>query len=260
MIEDITSLQNKVVKAAAELKQKKNRSKQGEFLVEGFKGIEEMLQAQVVPTKVFFAREYDEQAVEFLDKYNYRGRAYRVTEEILAKIADAATPQGIVACCPCWKTGAFTWEQGMVVALDGVSDPGNVGTILRSADAAGCSGVVLLEDCADIFSPKVVRSTMGSLFHLPVYTCTKEELVAFAKSEGAELWSAALDGAVSLYDISWPSKAVVVMGNEAHGVSAELQEASDKKMYIPMTGKAESLNVAMATTVVLFEGQRMRGK
>lgn len=149
----------------------------------------------------------------------------------------------------------------MLLVLDRVTDPGNIGTMLRTADAAGVGGLLLLNGCADIYAPKTVRASMGSLFHLPVLSGLGEELlVQAARKAGYELLVTCLDGADNLYKADLQGRLAFVMGNEANGVSDALLAAADKRVFIPMQGRAESLNVAMAAGIVMFEALRQRLK
>ena len=184
-----------------------------------------------------------------------------VTEPVIKKIADTDNPQGILAVCRMQqvKLESLFASGEMLLVLDRVGDPGNVGTILRTADAAGIGGVVLLEGCVDVYAPKTVRSTMGSLFHIPVFTGAKEELfVKAAKRAGYELLVTSLEGADNLYKANLRGRIAFVMGNEANGVTQSLMAAADKRVYIPMAGRAESLNVAMAAGIVMFEALRRK--
>lgn len=149
----------------------------------------------------------------------------------------------------------------MLLVLDRVTDPGNIGTMLRTADAAGVGGLLLLQGCADIYAPKTVRASMGSLFHLPVLSGLSEELlVQAARKAGYELLVTCLDGADNLYKADLQGRLAFVMGNEANGVSPALLAAADKRVFIPMQGRAESLNVAMAAGIVMFEALRQKLK
>ena len=137
------------------------------------------------------------------------------------------------------------------------SDPGNLGTMLRTADAAGIGGVLLLKGSADIYAPKTVRASMGSLFHVPVLSgLNEQQFIAEAHKAGYELLVTCLDGADNLYQADLHGRIAFVMGNEANGVSDNLINAADKRVYIPMKGRAESLNVAMAAGIVIFEALR----
>ena len=145
----------------------------------------------------------------------------------------------------------------LLLVLDRVGDPGNVGTMLRTADAAGIGGLVLLKGSVDIYAPKTVRSSMGSLFHVPVVAGISEaDFIQEAHNAGYELLVTCLDGADSLYKADLHGRLAFVMGNEANGVSAGLLAVADKRVYIPMAGRAESLNVAMAAGIVMFEALR----
>ena len=146
-----------------------------------------------------------------------------------------------------------------VIILDRVQDPGNLGTIIRTADAVGALGVILLEGCADAFSPKVVRASMGSLFHLPVVQDVfPEDALTWCYRHGYEPAATALGNAQNVYKADLSKKMAFIFGNEANGVAEELQTAAETRLFIPMAGLAESMNVAMAAGVILFEGLRQR--
>lgn len=149
----------------------------------------------------------------------------------------------------------------MLLVLDRVGEPGNIGTMLRTADAAGIGGLVLLKGCADIYAPKTVRSSMGSLFHIPVLSgVSEQEFISTGKRAGYDILVTCLDGADNLYKADLSGRIAFVMGNEAGGVSETLLAQADKKVYIPMAGRAESLNVAMAAGIVMFEALRRKVK
>ena len=227
---ELTGLQNPMVKAAAELKQKKYRQQQGLFLAEGLRTVEEAVRYGAVQSIFYTAIEDD--------------RTRAVLEEAAGKRLDDFLASG-----------------KMLLVLDRVMDPGNIGTMLRTADAAGVGGLLLLQGCADIYAPKTVRASMGSLFHLPVLSGLSEELlVQAARKAGYELLVTCLDGADNLYKADLQGRLAFVMGNEANGVSDALLAAADKRVFIPMQGRAESLNVAMAAGIVMFEALRQRLK
>ena len=146
-------------------------------------------------------------------------------------------------------------QKNLIVALDAVHDAGNLGTILRTAEAFSC-GVVLLEDSADIFNPKVVRASMGAIFNLPVIKMTRTDFLSAMKNSNVEILAAALDSTAEIYyNHDFTEKTAVIFGSEAAGVSAEILNAA-KKIYIPMTGRAESLNVATAAAIIISEINR----
>lgn len=258
---EVTGLQNPLVKAAAELKQKKYRQQRSEFIAEGLRTCEEAVAYHAAQT-IFYRETTDERTVSLLEAAAAQCvKLVCVNEAVMKKIADTETPQGIIAVCKMQDTAfdALLAEGKMLLVLDRVGDPGNIGTMLRTADAAGIGGLVLLKGCADIYAPKTVRASMGSLFHLPIVTgLTEEHFTDTAKRAGYELLVTSLEGADNLYQADLSGRIAFVMGNEANGVSSSLLKEADKKVFIPMQGRAESLNVAMAAGIVMFEAMRKR--
>lgn len=258
---ELTGLQNPQVKAAAELKQKKYRQQQGLFLAEGLRTVEEAVHSKTVVSIFYTAIDDDRTRCVLEEAAAQQLKLYCVSDAVMKKIADTDTPQGIIAVC---KVQDVTLDKllskgEMLLVLDRVGDPGNLGTMFRTADAAGIGGVVLLKGCVDIYAPKTVRSSMGSLFHVPVVSGVAEDkFIAEAKDAGYELLVTSLEGADNLYKADLGGRIAFVMGNEAGGVSASLLERADKRVFIPMAGRAESLNVAMAAGIVMFEALRRR--
>lgn len=237
---DITSLDNKLVKKITSLSQKKYRDEFGEFFVEGIKSVEEAIKYNQEITNILYSP-------EMLD-YKLDIPALKVSKEIIHKISDTLTPQGIIAVCriPQYELE----ERNKLVYLDRVQDPGNVGTIIRTADAFGFDGVMLSKECADVYSPKVVRSTMGSLFHIPIY---QDVTVGNIKNLGNKIYSAVLDtnNFVNAINISTPF--VLVIGNEGKGISDEVKNITDEFIKINMSGNAESLNASIAAGILMYE-------
>ena len=260
---EVTGLQNSVVKAAAELKQKKYRTQNGLYLAEGLRTAEEAVAYKAVET-LFYVATDDERTMRLLEDAAAQNiKLVCVSENVMKKIADTETPQGIIAVCKMRqpKLENLLASGKMLLVLDRVGDPGNIGTMLRTADAAGIGGLVLLKGCADIYAPKTVRSSMGSLFHIPVLSgVSEQEFISAAKKAGYDLLVTCLDGADNLYKADLSGRIAFVMGNEAGGVSETLLEKADKRVYIPMAGRAESLNVAMAAGIVMFEALRRKMK
>ncbi|UUZ90316.1 RNA methyltransferase [Paenibacillus sp. P25] len=186
-----------------------------------------------------------------------------VSEAVLAKCTDTQTPQPVFAVVPKppWRPQQLleaSRHSGLVVVIDGIQDPGNLGTIIRSADAVGATGVLLGRGTVDLYNPKTVRSTMGSLFHLPIAEGPLGEWSPQAAEAGIRVAATSLQGAVSRYEYDFRPATWFIIGNEGAGVSAEALELSQHQVLIPMKGRAESLNAAMAATVVLFEAMRRR--
>ena len=256
---ELTAVNNPQVKAAAELKQKKYRLERGLFLAEGLRTVEEAVAYKAVVSIFYTAIEDDRTRAVLEEAAAQQVKLTCVSDTVLKKIADTETPQGIIAVCKMQPVALddLLASGKMLLVLDRVGDPGNVGTMLRTADAAGIGGVVLLKGSVDAYAPKTVRSSMGSLFHVPVLAGVGEEdLIESAHSAGYELLVTCLDGADNLYKADLHGRLAFVMGNEANGVSRGLLAAADKRVYIPMAGRAESLNVAMAAGIVMFEALR----
>ena len=256
---ELTAVNNPQVKAAAELKLKKYRQQRGLFLAEGLRTVEEAVAAKQAESIFYTAIEDDRTRAALEEAAAQQVKLTCVSDAVLKKIADTETPQGIIAVCKMQPVALddLLASGKMLLVLDRVGDPGNVGTMLRTADAAGIGGVVLLKGSVDAYAPKTVRSSMGSLFHVPVLSGVGETaFIESAHNAGYELLVTCLDGADNLYKADLHGRLAFVMGNEANGVSAGLLEAADKRVFIPMAGRAESLNVAMAAGIVMFEALR----
>lgn len=266
MIEAISSLQNPLVKSLALLKQRKHRDKQGFFCMEGVRLCEEFAatdwEAESCLYTAAVANEVRTAAV--LHALETKGcRLICVSEAVLAKVTETEQPQGILVIGRQRRFSALQVLQSadapLIAVLDGIQDPGNVGTIIRTADAAGCDGIIVLEGAADLFSGKVVRAAMGSLFHLPVAAeVQRKELVSLLAGQDFTLAITALESAEPYYAADLHGPLAVVFGNEGQGVHPELIGAAQRRITIPIDGQAESLNVAASAAVVLFEAARQR--
>ncbi|MBD2861686.1 TrmH family RNA methyltransferase [Paenibacillus oceani] len=258
----IESLQNPRVKLWAQLLDKKGRDKQGLYLVEGIHLVQEALRYDAGVETVLYSEERGLPAEIAACLNDGMVERIAVTEQVLIKCSDAQTPQPVIGIV---RKSAKTIEQllaspeSLVVVVDGVQDPGNLGTIIRSADAVGAAGVVLGKGTVDLYNPKTVRSTMGSMFHVPVVETELLPLLDLARSRGIQLVGTSLQASRSCYDMDLTVPTWIILGNEGKGVSAEVAAQVDTGVIIPMKGRSESLNVAMAATVLLFEAMRQRG-
>ncbi len=259
MQQEINSVNNALVKSTAELKQKKYRVQQGLFLAEGLRTVEEAVHYGQIE-RIFYTAIEDDRMRTVLEQAAAEGiQLICVSEPVMKKLSDTESPQGIIAVCKMQTTelDSLMAEGKMLLVLDRVGDPGNIGTMLRTADAAGMGGLILLSGTADIYAPKTVRASMGSLFHLPIIAGVNEaRFIKAAHDAGYELLVTCLKGADNLYKADLGGRTAFVMGNEANGATDTLIAAADKRVYIPMPGKAESLNVAMAAGIVMFEALR----
>ena len=240
----ITSKANSVVKNAKKLHQKKYRK--SAYLIEGWHLFEEAVQAGVRIEKIFALESYQDQLAAF-------PQTIWVSEEILLDLADTQTPQGIVAVIQKEEVGLPDLHQGKYLFLEDVQDPGNVGTMIRTADAAGFTGVIVSDKSADIYSLKTLRSMQGSHFHLPIYRMPLTSFVEEAKKSDLPILATTLSRDSKDYrELSSLENFVLVMGNEGQGISSVMAESADQLVHIGMKGRAESLNVAVAAGILMF--------
>ena len=240
----ITSKANSVVKNAKKLHQKKYRK--SAYLIEGWHLFEEAVQAGVTIEKIFALESYRDQLAAF-------PQTVWVSEEILLDLADTQTPQGIVAVIQKEEVGLPDLHQGKFLFLEDVQDPGNVGTMIRTADAAGFTGVIVSDKSADIYSLKTLRSMQGSHFHLPIYRLPLATFVEEAKKSDLPILATTLSRDSKDYrELSSLENFVLVMGNEGQGISSVMAESADQLVHIGMKGRAESLNVAVAAGILMF--------
>lgn len=257
---EIVSVQNPRVKLWSQLLQKKGRIMQGQFLIEGVHLVQEALQSGAGVKTVAYSIERGLPA-DFIKEQYDSVEWVGVSEAVLKKCSDVLTPQSVfaVADIPVSNAEKFlSFTDSLVVVVDGVQDPGNLGTIVRTADAVGADGVLLGKGTADLYNPKTVRSTMGSLFHLPIAECELPSLLALARERGVQLINSSLQAKRTCYEVDFTGSTWIVVGNEGQGVSGEAAKLVDQHVIIPMRGQSESLNVAMATTILLYEALRQR--
>ncbi|SHE92794.1 RNA methyltransferase, TrmH family [Caldanaerobius fijiensis DSM 17918] len=250
----ITSLDNPVVKLTMSLKQKKYRQQLKKYTIEGIKLVEEALKSNA---PVEYILTVDE-------KTYYSGiKTYVVSEKVLSKLSEVESPQGIMAVVNMEEHGLndiIKGENNLIVVLDGLQDPGNIGTIIRTADAMGVSGIIAVKGTGDIYNSKAIRASMGSIFHIPVvYIDDLLSAYDFLKKRGIRVIATSLNGDMYPYDINFMNSAVV-FGNEGNGISSISESQADHLVKIPMVGLAESLNVAASAAVILYEALRQRKK
>ena len=246
MLEHITSLKNPKVTTWKSLKERKGRRETGCFLVEGRKMVEEAL-ASAFPVEAVLVD--DTRLSEFTLPMGIL--AYSMPAHVLAAVCDTKTPQGIAAVI---RMAEVQLHGPRLVAMDGVQDPGNVGTIIRTADAAGFDGVILSAQCADVFSPKVLRATMGSVFRMGIrVTDDLPGLLTQMVQEGASVLSSQLDGEPFYQRSPLNDRFVLVIGSEGNGVTDEVKAVATHRVKLPMRGGAESLNAAVAAGIMMYE-------
>lgn len=259
----ITSTHNPTLKRLRSLQQKKYRERENLFFAEGLRICTEALQSGWVPEILLHASEKATHplVVQLADRTARNGgQVVETTPEILSTITHKDNPQAVVAAYRPRKTALQGYAPtARTLVAERLRDPGNLGTLLRSCDATGAGALILVDACTDPTSPEAVRASMGAFFTVPTIETTTEELLAFRDRHGATLIGAALTPRAEDYRaIPYPRPALVLLGNEAQGLPERLIDASDRLAIIPMLGRADSLNVAMAGTVLLYEALRQQ--
>lgn len=258
----ITSTRNKHVTAAVRLKKRGIREQHQRFLVEGAQATGEGLQAGAVET-VFHVKDSTGRVPEVVSAAQSADvEVLEVSDSVMAHLTSAVTPQGLVATARFIDSPVAELEigDGLIPILCSVRDPGNAGTIVRSADAAGARAVAFTKDSVDVYNPKTVRASAGSIFHLPVVRdADARELVAGLKDEGAQVLAADARGDISMYEADLTRPTALLLGNEAWGLKDDTRALADATVRVPIEGSAESLNLAAAAALLLFEAARQRG-
>jgi TrmH family RNA methyltransferase len=257
----ITSPANPLVKTLKSLHLKKGRAETGLFLAEGGRLALEAAELGVWPEILAFS----DAALErprmgaFIDEASGRGvRCVETSETVLAQIAKRDNPQTVIGAYKQDLAQVTSLSGDFFIALEGVRDPGNLGTILRTADASGAAGVILVGQSCDPYSVEAVRASMGSIFATPVARASFSELLAFKRERGAALIGASLNGDPLDDDAQISPRFVLLMGNEQSGLNAEMEQACDALVRIPMRGRADSLNLAVATAILTYDLWRRR--
>jgi RNA methyltransferase, TrmH family len=247
LMKRIDSIQNGNVKNWRKLHTKKERDKVGKFLVEGFHLVEEALKAEAVET-VLMTEDTTFPATWKMDNTD----VIIVTKEIMQALSETETPQGIIAICQKSDVADVNLQGGTYLLIDAVQDPGNIGTMIRTADAAGVSAVIIGNGSVDVYNSKAIRSTQGSLFHVPVVKGDLQEWIGKLQENGIKVYGTSLHEAKPYQEVKIDGPAALIVGNEGSGVQEEVLAMTDENLYIPIHGSAESLNVAVASGILLY--------
>ena len=247
----ITSKDNEIIKNIKKLKEKKYRV--DSYIVEGIKMVKEAIsenqEIALIAIREDFKIDFDTQNI----------KTVIISNKIFNDISDVKTPQGILAVIKKNQNNQIETNQEYILALDSLQDPGNMGTIIRTADSANINQIIINKTTVDPYSPKVIRSTMGAIYRTNIIEV--EDLKATLKEmklKGFQIITTDLKATQSIYDINYNNKTVVVIGNEANGVSQEILQTADKKVIIPMLGKTESLNASIAASIMIYEYVRQK--
>ncbi len=263
-IKRITSPRNQVVRDAAKLL--RGRDRNGPFLIEGPNLLGAALRrgSNGSVERIFFTGEFFKKNASLIESAFSEAAAadfYELSPHVFEKLCATESPQGIAAIARCepGRLDRFDLPKGPVVVFDGVSDPGNLGAIIRTADASGASGVIVLEGTCDVFGPKALRASAGSAFNIPVMHSSRHIALAELKALGISIAVTVPEAGEGLFSAELSLPLAIVFGNESSGVSPEALKAADLSVSIPVHGGAESLNVSAAAAVVLYETLRQRG-
>ena len=257
----ISSKDNELIKHIKKLKDKKERDISNEYMIEGIKIVKEAIQEKANIKQIILCDDC-EKTENISKELMYEIAKYDciyVTTKVFKYLSEVQEPQGILAVVEKNNIDKeIDYTQDIIVALDDVQDPGNLGTILRTVDSIGVTQILVSKGTADSYNPKVVRSTMGAIFRIKIIECEDLALtLKEIKKHKFKIVVSSLQTENSVYDIDY-NKKVIIIGNEANGVEAHIQEMADEKIKIPMLGKTESLNASVATGIILYEYVRQK--
>lgn len=265
----ITSASNKKIKNVMLLLAKsKERKKQKLFVAEGVKMFLEAPEESV--REIYISEEFGKEQEEYTEVFQKISRVCRnngikaecVRTDIFRKMSDTRTPQGVLCLIetPCHDLESIlNADKGLYLVLEDIQDPGNLGTMIRGGEGAGISGVIMSSHTADIFNPKTVRATMGSIYRIPfIYEENLEACISTMKEKGIRVYASHLKGKASYDKEDYHGATAFLIGNEGNGLSAQTADLADRYLRIPMLGKVESLNAAIAATLLVYEAARQR--
>lgn len=260
----IISNQNPLIKELKLLKERKYREEKKLYFIEGLRFVEEAIKESAEIVKIYISEKFEETkgGKEILFKINdMQYDTIFLTDKLFREVSDTENPQGILATIKV-KTFELTdlsLDLGFFLILDSIQDPGNMGTIIRTADAANANGIIVLKGCVDVYNPKVLRATMGSIFHQPIYFYENAaDLIARLKEKGIKVFASHLKGSSNYFEHDFRENIAFVIGNEANGINEEIALLADELVRIPMPGRAESLNASVAASLLMYEVVRQR--
>ena len=258
MPREITAFSNPLVKDVRALREKKGRRRQGMFIAEGLRILTEAREAGRLPAILFYAKDADHPLLAALiaEVEAAHGDVIETNADILHKLSGKDNPQTVLGVFRTWDTGLGGIDRSAAdlwIVAQSLRDPGNLGTILRTGDAVGAGGLILVDDCVDPFSVESVRATMGALFTQRIAAAPWAEFLAWLRSGEGELIGTSLNASLDYQEPQYRKPAFILVGNEAQGLPAAFEAECDTLVKIPMRGKADSLNAAVATAVMAYE-------
>lgn len=258
MTVEITSKDNERIKYTKSLLKSKKRNQEKKFMIEGYRIVKQAMQCSATIDYIVYNDEFlnKDEHKEFIQGLELEGyKMYKTTNKLFKEMCDTEKSQGIIAVVEYKEYSlddSLKEASDFIVVLDRIQDPGNMGTIIRTADAAGAQSIILLKGCVDVYNPKVIRSTMGSIFDINIVNCVDEDL-DIIKNKGFNIVSSYLNTDNYYNRVDYGDKVALVIGNEGNGIKDEIIDKSDILVKIPIYGKAESLNAAMASGILMYE-------
>jgi len=257
-IREITSFSNPVIKDVRALHMRKAREESGLFLAEGVRTVREALDLGITPTQLIYVRGARDQKAVALTRRQAQQAGAEIIEtsaQVMEKIARRENPQSVVGVFRQRRLPLSELDPAkspLWVALEGVRDPGNLGTVIRTADAVGAGGIILIGTVCDPYSIEAVRATMGSIFAVPIFTADTDQAASFLRGWPGSCVGTALQTDIVYRDIAYTAPSLIVSGAEQHGLSDAIRGACRNLVKLPMRGRADSLNLAVATGIVLY--------
>ena len=260
----ISSSSNPRVKAAAKLRDRRGRNQQGRIVIDGLREIRRACEANASVVEAFFcdslcAGADSREVLDLLERAN--AELVDVTADVLSKLAFGKRSEGIVAVAltPERSLENLNLSQNAIVAvLEAVEKPGNVGAVIRSADAAGIDAVLVADPASDLFNPNTIRASLGAVFTLPTAQGASNETAAWLRQNGFQILAARVDGAIDYAEVDYDGRVAIVLGSEAHGLSEQWRDKRDTAISLPMRGNVDSLNVSATAAILFYEAQRQR--
>ncbi|MEG0309042.1 MAG: RNA methyltransferase [Clostridium sp.] len=255
----ITSKDNNTLKDIKKMKDKKYRFEHKKFIIEGFRFVEEGFKSDFVIDKLLVKESSLEKFREKFDLYldDYEEKVFILSDSLFKGISSTENSQGVLAVVN-MVDDTFVSKDGLYVLVDKVQDPGNLGTIIRTAHSAGCSGVIMTKDTVDIYNEKTLRSTMGSIFNISIIHDEDLRITKELIAKGFNLVCSSLQTDKNFYQVNLVENAIIAVGNEGNGISDEVMELATSKVKIPMLGSTESLNVGIAASIMIYESVRQK--
>lgn len=262
-IESITSAQNPKIRDLLSLQEKsRERRKKGLFVVEGRRELLHCIEAGYEPYSVFFCKDIiDANILEEIAEAAGECSFFEIPQHLYDKVAYRGGTEGVIAelkCKDMQLEALKLKENPLVVVLEAVEKPGNLGAILRSADASGVDAVIVCDPLTDLYNPNLIRSSIGAIFTVPVATASSEDTIKWLKANNIKIYTAQLQDSKWYYDTDMEGGTAIVMGTEATGLTDAWRKAADAHIKIPMLGKLDSLNVSVSAAILMFEAVRQR--